>query len=67
MDKNQNPHTWNRISETTNGDQTEIEIDNLIPLNNYRFRVKAKNEGGLSDAVETIDITMEQDPGEISL
>ena len=64
LNKSVNPHTWKQISETSNGDQTEIKIDNLTPLHHFRFRVKAKNEGGFSDAVETIDIIMKEDPGE---
>lgn len=46
-----------------NTKQTMIILTGFTPLHHYKFRVKAVNDGGQSDSVETTAITMKQDPG----
>ena len=56
-------NTWTKTNETNEVDNREIILTGLTPMHRYRFRVKAENDGGLSNSVETRDITTKQDPG----
>ncbi|KAF0299363.1 Twitchin [Amphibalanus amphitrite] len=43
---------WVRAGET-DGPQTELEVDGLVPGKHYKFRVKAVNKEGTSDPLTT--------------
>ncbi|KRY50894.1 Twitchin [Trichinella britovi] len=44
---------WVVAGKTPTGDSTEYTVENLIPGHDYKFRVKAQNANGESDALET--------------
>jgi len=66
MDNTTGNGTWTEVAQTGTGSERAIKVENLKPNHKYRFRVKAVNKIGQSDAAEMSgdDILM-RDPWDV--
>lgn len=63
MDTTTGQGAWSEVAHTASGSERMIKVNDLKPLHKYRFRVKAVNKIGPSDATEmTGDDILMKDP-----
>ncbi len=57
---------WTEVAQSPTGNERQIKVEHLTPLHKYRFRVRAANKIGQSDATEMTgdDIFMKDPWGE---